>query len=281
MARNLRTPIPARQRSGSVDPFKRPDGSVYYRGRIRLADGSLRRLTIEEPFCDVEADARKYTATTQAEEDAHGRILARKLGTPLPATIETVGEWHKRWVTSRVAKGNTSTRDDKSRYETHVAKRIGHKPVASVTRSDVEGIVESLDGKVRAGDMSWHTAWNVWAVVSRMFRDAANAKQRDLRVRDDNPCANVAPPDRGVRLAKQFLYPSELLSVLACEDIALGVAPPDRAGRVPPSARRRAGSTRMGRRRTGARDRSHPPRHRPRARREQRDQDRHRASLRD
>ena len=61
------------QRTGTVDPFKRPDGSVYYRGRIRLGDGSLHRLTIEEPFCNVEADARKYTATTQAEEDAHGR----------------------------------------------------------------------------------------------------------------------------------------------------------------------------------------------------------------
>jgi integrase len=39
--------------------------------------------------------------------------------------------------------------------------------------------------------------------------------------RDDNPCANVAPPDRGIRLAKQFLYPSEFLALLACEDVAL------------------------------------------------------------
>jgi hypothetical protein len=111
--------------------------------------------------------------------------------------------------------------DDKSRFETHVADLIGDKPVASVTRSDVEGIVEALDGKVSAGEMSWHTAWNVWAVVSRMFRDAANAKQRDLRVREDNPCANVAPPDRGIRRAKQFLYPSELVALMGCEEVAL------------------------------------------------------------
>ncbi|HEV3190653.1 MAG TPA: tyrosine-type recombinase/integrase [Polyangiaceae bacterium] len=209
------------RRTGSVDPFKRSDGSVYYRGRIRLGDGSLHRLTIPEPFCNDAADARKYTGTTQVEEDTYGRILARKRGTPLPASTETVREWHARWVASRVAKGNTSTRDDRSRYETHADHLIGDKPMAVVTRADVEGIVESLDAKVRAGKLSWHTAWNAWAVVSRMFRDAAVAKQRDLRVREDNPCANVAPPDRGVRLAKQFLYPSELLALFACGDVAL------------------------------------------------------------
>ncbi len=33
-----------RKRTGSVDPFRRPDGTVYYRGRIRLGDGSLHRV---------------------------------------------------------------------------------------------------------------------------------------------------------------------------------------------------------------------------------------------
>jgi hypothetical protein len=210
-------------RTGTVDPFKRSDGSVYYRGRIRLGDGTLHRLTIEEPFCNVEADARTYTATMQAEEDANGRILAAKRGEPppTPAPSETVRDWHKRWVASRVAKGNTSTRDDKSRYLTHVDALIGGQVMARVTRAEVEAIVETLDRKVQAGELSWHTAWNVWGIVSKMFRDASGAKQRDLRVREDNPCANVAPPDRGVRLAKQFLYPSELLSLLACEKVDL------------------------------------------------------------
>jgi integrase len=37
----------------------------------------------------------------------------------------------------------------------------------------------------------------------------AGAKQRDLRVREDNPALGVEPPDRGTRKGKQFLYPSE------------------------------------------------------------------------
>jgi integrase len=124
-------------------------------------------------------------------------------------------------VQSRIQRGNTSTRDDKSRFSTHVAPLIGDRAMAAVTRSEIEGIVEALDHKVRTGELSWHTAWNIWAVVSRMFRDATNAKQRDLRVREDNPCERVAPPDRGVRLAKQFLYPSELLDLAGCERVAL------------------------------------------------------------
>src|SRR5579872_1246892 len=151
----------AGKRRGLVDPFKRPDGTTYYRGRIRLADRTLHRLTIPEPFASDKAEARIFVATTQEEEDRFGRILAKKRGTPLPATTETVREWHSRWVASRVAKGNTSTRDDKSRYLTHVDPLIGNKPMAAIMRSDVEGIVEALDAKVRAGTLSWHTAWNV------------------------------------------------------------------------------------------------------------------------
>jgi integrase len=220
MTSRVRTTTHPRQpRTGSVDPFKRPDGSVYYRGRIRLGDGSLHRLTIEEPFCNDEKDARKYTATTQAEEDAHGRILAAKRGElPRPAlATETVRKWSERWIKSREERGNTTTRDDASRLEHHVFPTLGDRPIAIVTRDDVETVVEKLDGKVRAGELSWHTAWNVWAVVSRMFRDAANAKQRDLRAREDNPCANVAPPDRGARKGKVSLYPSEFLSLVSCE----------------------------------------------------------------
>lgn len=95
MSSKVRTPQPTRQRTGSVDPFEHPDGTVYFRGRIRLEDGTLHRLTIPEPFCNVEADARKYTATTQAEEDVHGRILARKRG--VASLTEPAADWFVRY----------------------------------------------------------------------------------------------------------------------------------------------------------------------------------------
>ncbi len=141
------------------------------------------------------------------------RSLAGENGEPWART--------ERWLASREARGNTTTRDDASRLEHHVLPTIGDHAMAAVTRDDVEAIVESLDGKVRADALSWHTWWNVWAVVSRMFRDAANAKQRDLRVRTDNPARDVAPPDRGGRKAKVYLWPSEFLALVSCDLVPL------------------------------------------------------------
>jgi hypothetical protein len=37
----------SKPRTGTVDPFTRSDGSVYYRGKIRLGDGTVHRVTID------------------------------------------------------------------------------------------------------------------------------------------------------------------------------------------------------------------------------------------
>jgi integrase len=44
-------------------------------------------------------------------------------------------------------------------------------------------------------------------------------KQRDLRVRSDNPASGVAPPEHGLRKAKVYLYPSEFRRLVECEAI--------------------------------------------------------------
>jgi hypothetical protein len=38
-------------------------------------------------------------------------------------------------------------------------------------------------------------------------------------VRDDNPAGGVAPPDRGVKRSKTFLYPDEFMKLVSCEHI--------------------------------------------------------------
>ena len=37
-------------RTGSAEPFKRADGSTYFRGRVRLADGSRERVNVPEAY---------------------------------------------------------------------------------------------------------------------------------------------------------------------------------------------------------------------------------------
>lgn len=141
---------------------------------------------------------------------------ARANGAVPESTAETLNEWSVRWFADRERRGLTSVRDDRSHYTLHAAELLGTIAIAVVSREDLERFVERLDRKVLAGEISWKTAGNIWGTVSKMFDDAANAKARDLRARDDNPAKEVRGPDQGDDRAKQFLYPSEFLAFVEC-----------------------------------------------------------------
>src|SRR5690606_11272519 len=53
----------------------------------------------------------------------------------------------------------------------------------------------------------------------KMLTDAMSSKHPNLRVRNDNPAAGVRGPERGIRKAKQFLYPGEYLKLLNREAV--------------------------------------------------------------
>ena len=135
---------------------------------------------------------------------------------------ESVREWSKRWLADRELRGIASVRDNRGHLEHHILPEIGHVAIAAMTRMHIEQLVEKLDAKVRATALSWKSAQNVWASVSKMFDDAANAKSTALRVPGfENPARDVRGPDRGIRRAKQFLFPSEFLRFVECEDVPL------------------------------------------------------------
>lgn len=90
-----------------------------------------------------------------------------------------------------------------------------------LTRDEIEEVVASLDQAVRDQKISAKTARNVWGEVTAAFREAQASKNRELRVRTDNPADNVKGPDRGVEKAKPVLFPDELMRLLACEDVPL------------------------------------------------------------
>jgi integrase len=52
-----------------------------------------------------------------------------------------------------------------------------------------------------------------------LMADSCASKRESLRVRLDNPAAGVRGPDRGAIKAKQWLYPSEVQKLLACERV--------------------------------------------------------------
>lgn len=141
----------------------------------------------------------------------------------LPDGRETVKGWSLRWLAEREKRGHKSGRSELSCLRTWVWPRIGHLAIATVTRGDIEAWVEATDDVVRdderKGRPSWKTALNAWGLVSKVFTDACAGKPRELRVRADDPTERVAPPDRGVRKGKQFLYPSEVSHLMACDEV--------------------------------------------------------------
>ena len=131
---------------------------------------------------------------------------------------ETVGSWFNRWWEDRVLRGTSSASTDRYRYHGHIEPVIGTLAIKAVTKADIERVVARLDAETRKGQ-SWRTSLNCWALVRAMFRDASRSKSTALRVRDDNPCLGVAPPDRGAKKIKQYITPTEFLALVSCEAV--------------------------------------------------------------
>jgi integrase len=134
-------------------------------------------------------------------------------------TGDTTSEWFGRWLAARKAKGLARVRDDAGRYHKWIEPIIGMKPIASLTRRDMEEIVQALDLAVRSNKVRWKTAINVWGVVTKMMADASRSKVLSLRVREDNPARDVEGPDRGAERSGLYLFPSEFLALIQCDRV--------------------------------------------------------------
>jgi integrase len=205
-------------------------GSLEWRGdhwRARVTVNKKRRwvklpATILE---SQEAKARK-AARSIAVLAAAGKLdapaLRPRTTAPAPAG-ETFAAWLDRWLLARKARGLKSNQSDASKVARWIGSRLGERPVAQIARAEIEAWVEWIDSQVQADRLSWKTAMNAWGLLSRAMADASRGKVKALRVRDDNPCADVAPPDRGASKSKVYLYPSEVLALLGCVEVPLAV----------------------------------------------------------
>ena len=184
---------------------------------------------------DDRAGAKAYAARKAAR--------ARQTRDP-DASVETVEAYAKRWLDDREGRVN-SIRDDRSRLRDHVLPTIGPLDARTFTRDDVESLRDALDEKIASGALAWKTVECVWTLVTSMCGDMVTAKKRELRMRDDNPCRDVKPPERGIRKAKQYLYPSRVPDVRVVQGRAAALASRGRARDLHVHARRRASGAPM------------------------------------
>ncbi len=160
-------------------------------------------------------------------------------------TGETCNEWFKRYhdkaergEVGRKNKGRpqVTVDDRRARYRRWIAPHIGHLPIKSVGPDDLRKVVKSLDEQIRARLRSYDTdpEWkgrgrrpglapksglHIWNECTNAFRESVRSKHDDLRVRKDNPAADVEGPTGGEKREQAALYPSELLALLSCEGI--------------------------------------------------------------
>lgn len=215
-------------------PAKRTTGSIEWVGKLddpRPTDHWRCRVTINgarewRPLSREITLAQRSKAVRAALKLAAAARAGLLESTARPAAAAdpgalTLSAWAETWFTSRTARGLKSARADKGRWKTWVAPRLGQLPVATLTAADVEGWVEWIDAQVQAKRLSWKTAHNTWGLLSRAMHEASKGKVKALRCRPDNPCRDVEPPERGAKKSKPYLYPDELLQLVAFEGIPL------------------------------------------------------------
>ena len=208
-------PVVGRRRIGQTFVERHVD---HWDIRIELPSGERSRRSCMAPHVSKE----------EAKSEAQRlKALAWSAGATLQAAprdeghVETVDEWFVRWLADRHERGVRSAKDDDGRWRRWLFPVIGACPVKTVQRLELERVVEDLDKRVRAGELSWKTARHCWGVITKMFSDASSSKRIDLRVRADNPARDVRGPDRGAEKAKSYLYPEELVALVSCETVPL------------------------------------------------------------
>jgi integrase len=142
---------------------------------------------------------------------------------------ETCDAWHDRYLAFCSEQGLSTVQTKRDRWHKWISPTIGDKAPGDVTRDDIENVRDALDSAIRAytregsgeGRLAPKTAQNAWSELTVSFREMVNSKRRDLRCIQADPTLGIQPPERGTDKSKCYPYPSELLALLACEDVPL------------------------------------------------------------
>ncbi len=205
----------SRKRSGTV--IRLPDGR--FQAILTLDDGARKRLPIFP----------KGTSLAMAQEKAKGWAeRARELGLtsaqprqPKAVTTgTTVADYIDAVFERRVARGLRRQDNERARLKNHVepvlaARKVEH--FVDVSPKDCRAVVEALDAKINAGTMGGATARCTWHLWKQICKESCGSKIEALRIRDDNPTADVQGPEKVAKKARQWLYPEELEQLLACD----------------------------------------------------------------
>jgi integrase len=202
-----------RPRKGTL--VKTRDGR--WQALIRLPDGTRKRLPpggFKKGTSEAFAREKASVWSEKARREGSVQVQPRR-------TEDRGSSWVEQWLAERRQRGIASVVGNEWHYRCYILPAIGEKHIRDWTADDLRKLCAELDGKVQREEITWKTAGIIWSTASKMCSDAVRSKVAALRCRDDNPAKDVAGPDRGVRVAKQYLFPSEVLTFVQCEAVSL------------------------------------------------------------
>lgn len=214
-------------RTGYVEPKRRADGTIYYVARVRLGDDSRERKIVPEKHSATRERAELYAAALQEREDETGELLAAKCARQAEDAKrndqrhgETWDQWFDRYLPTKECS------DGHRRINGHVAKKwispvIGAKPIAKLTRDDIEDVRDKLDRALDAKEIRSATARNAWSVLTGALKAANASRDRSLRVHSAPLHFNILPPKRGTARQRPWLYPREWSALAASRAVPL------------------------------------------------------------
>jgi len=202
----------SRKSTGTIDYRSNPDapGTRCWCARYTRADRTRTPWQPLDPSIpESDREGAEACAATYAP-------IAR--ATTKNGNGESVEAYSIRWLRQRSKK---TAKDNGSHLTHHVLPVIGPVSILALSPAHGDELVAALDRKIAGGTLSDKSARNVWGTVRRMLKDAAHAKpSTGLRCLEENPFRDVMGPERThTKKGRQFLYPSEFLTLVCCEDV--------------------------------------------------------------
>ncbi len=181
-------------------------------GRVRMNDGKRVPVHFPPDMTRTEAALRMRRYSKQAQK---GELHLSGGGGP----SESSEEYCQRFIQSRTERGLASVHVDRSQLRTHAMWLIGKLPMSSVKQEHGRAIVSRLDDLVAADELAASTAENAWWITKKLFKEAVCSKREELRILKVNPFDGVEGPYHGVEKQKVYLYPTELVTLVASQDV--------------------------------------------------------------
>src|SRR5271155_1528795 len=133
-------------RTGSLEKYRRSDGRIYYRARIRLADGTRARVDVPEKYTTsaggktAEQRAELYAEALQEREDDTGELLAKNRANEARTRMgnNALDAFAEHVFQRREGEGKRSVGRERRMWKARVSERLGSLDVASVSKDQIE-----------------------------------------------------------------------------------------------------------------------------------------------